>query len=143
MNPDIPTFTQEEHEYYDAIILDAAVKMGVPDVIADKWLCNNERSRMLWFFISKMIKADRNKIQALQVRVSEWDQDPTVQDYWVEEWTKIIEKLEVGSIDVLYEDSDLMQELRSHSPLNFRVNDKIRWKIITYINGLHTKKRTT
>lgn len=130
-----PTFTESEERFYDALINNAANVIGVPVYIEDGWLRNDERSRLMWYFIAKKLELHfDDHFGALQDGLRLWENDKDIQPFWCHAWGRVLEQIQQGHFDVLYERSERMQQLRSHPlPSTPKLDDKLRYKIITTI----------
>ena len=134
MKVSIPTFTKDEDDYYEKLLNDVAIQIGVPEIIDHKWLCNDERSRMIWYFIAKKLENNNSMYFNFKNSIEKWRNDKNINDYWYVEWNNLFSRIEKEGFSVLYESSEKMQELRSMPPdFIIQIDSKLRYKILKFI----------
>lgn len=133
----IPKYTNEENLYYENLLKKVSKEISLPETITDRWLCVDERSRMLWYFVSKELKNSPESYLRFKENLNSWKNNKE-DFYWYKKWIVIVKEIDDNkSFDILYENSERMQQLRSRSPLGKSVilDEKLRYKIITFINN--------
>ncbi len=133
----IPKYTNEENLYYENLLKKVSKEISLPETITDRWLCVDERSRMLWYFVSKELKNSPESYLRFKENLNSWKNNKE-DFYWYKKWIVIVKEIDDNkSFDILYKNSERMQQLRSRSPLGKSVilDEKLRYKIITFINN--------
>lgn len=144
--PPIPTFTKEEDDYYQDLLTRVADEIGVPQIIDAGWLKSDERYRLTWYFIAQAIKDDPSIIDLCRSDLEHWMREGEPK-YWQKKWSPILDQVQSGNYQILYERSSLMQQLRSKAPILsasrsgrlVTVTDKLRWKIIKFLQDRYVQ----
>lgn len=133
----IPKYTKDEELHFDNLLKKVSKEISVPDVIGEQWLCVNERSRISWYFISKEFQKSPESYIIFKENLESW-KNQKEDIYWYKKWINVIREIEdTEKFNILYEQSDKMQQLRSRSPLGKSVilDEKLRYKIIVFIKN--------
>lgn len=134
---EMPTYTKEEEIYYDNLIFLASKELGLKDSFNFPHEKNDERSRMMWYFLSKDIENNPKIIEKYEEGINIWKKEQE-NEYWINNWNNIIKELKSGNFSILYEKNELMQQLRSKSPKSSHfLEDKLRKKIIDKISEIN------
>lgn len=130
----IPTYTKEEDEYYEKLLTEVSQRIGI-DKNSPDFNKNDERSRLYYYFSVIRMKNDKTKaINLIQEGIDKWIQS-NEHEYWINCWSTVLEELKKDNWEILYERSDLMQQLRSCSPFhNIFIKDKERYKILKFLS---------
>lgn len=129
----IPTYTKEEDEYYEKLLKEVSQKLNI-DKNSTSFNKNDERSRLYYYFSVIKMKQDKEKtINLIQEGIDLWIKS-NEKKYWIDCWKKVLEQLKKDQWHILYEKSELMQQLRSKTPFhNIFINDKERYKILRFL----------
>lgn len=134
---DIPTYTKKEEKYYNQLILLASKELGLKESFDFPHEKNDERSRMMWFFLAQEIKENPELINKYEKGIEIWKNEHE-NEYWINHWNNLVSEMKSGNFEVLYEKNDLMQQLRSKSPKSKHyLGDKLRKKVIDKISEIN------
>ena len=135
---EIPVYTEKEEKYYNDLISIATKELGLKDSFDFPHEKNDERSRMMWYFLAKDIENNPELIHNYEKAISNWEKEHE-NEYWINNWKKVIDKVKSGNTQVLFEKNELMQQLRSNSPnANHFLEPKLRKKIIDKISIINS-----
>jgi hypothetical protein len=133
----LPTYTAEEETDYNNLITLACKELKIGESFNFPHEKNDERSRMLWFFLAKEIKEKPELIEKYEDGILKWKKE-FENDHWISNWTNLINEMKSGNYEILYEKSDLMQQLRSKSPrAGHFLEDKMRKKVLDKISEIN------